>query len=452
MSGASDKARYHLERSVPTLQLLSRLSIFTPAELTSLTTQRSTFEHTLSARGSTPLDYARYAAFETNLAALITSRCARKKIRSPELRFAGQRAVFYILDRGTKKFPGDMGLWMQYISFCEQEGAHRKLAKVFTGVLRLRPREWGVWVKAAKYYAEVQGDMTTARGYLQRGLRFCPVEEGLWGEYVRLEMGWLGKVAARKRILGLDGETKTEEEEVGKEDEDEKMEDATAEEDMIALPTVTAADFDSEPPTTTALAAIAKTTTAPAYTGALPIAIIDACLASFPSATQPALASRLFDIVALFPFVPATPAILTHVLASLTATTPEAVETFVCDAKLRLLGLAATSLDFPVKLGEALKCFKRGLNSVTEKERVRLAERAVEVLAPFVEDEEADEDVRVVLLASVERYLRVISKAEGRRRKLSPLVNALVEGLERGERITAEAVRIAGTAAAVVVK
>lgn len=46
--------------------------------------------------------------------------------------WAGRRRVFFIFDRGTKKFAGDIGLWLEYIDYAKQQKAVNVLAKVFT--------------------------------------------------------------------------------------------------------------------------------------------------------------------------------------------------------------------------------------------------------------------------------------------------------------------------------
>ena len=43
----------------------------------------------------------------------------------------GQRKIFFVLDRATRRFHGDIGLWIQYIEFAKKEGASRVLLKVF---------------------------------------------------------------------------------------------------------------------------------------------------------------------------------------------------------------------------------------------------------------------------------------------------------------------------------
>ena len=64
-----------------------------------------------------------------NLAALRRKRVQRLGIRSRS--YFGQRKIFSIFERATRKFCGDVGLWMQYIEFAQKEGASRVLLKVF---------------------------------------------------------------------------------------------------------------------------------------------------------------------------------------------------------------------------------------------------------------------------------------------------------------------------------
>ncbi|KAK3697633.1 U3 snoRNP protein [Vermiconidia calcicola] len=389
MAGASDKARFYLEQYVPELQEYERKEIFTREEITSITSKRSGFEHTLNARGSRPSDYARYATYEMNLDSLRKKRCKRLGVKSTA--FNGQRTIFFILDRATKKFPGDMGLWMQYIHFCQKEKANKKLAKVFTKVLRLKPREWGLWVLAAKHYAESQGDMSTARSYMQRGLRFCKDEVKLWLEYTRLEMVYLAKLAARRRILGLDGVEKPAQEPQAEEDED-----------MLTLPTITAEDIDPDARKGIEEVdddALKRLASAPAFSGAIPIAIFDAAMKQFSNGAEEAEA--FFDLCATFKQVPSTMRILQHILDHMQEHTANCAETAICTAKLSLLNVEAESASFPLVLGQTLSGLKRNENDLPYKAIPKLAEKAVEMYIPYLEvDSELDEDVMMVLQAT----------------------------------------------------
>ncbi|KAF2768515.1 hypothetical protein EJ03DRAFT_243754, partial [Teratosphaeria nubilosa] len=390
MAGASDKARFYLEQYVPELQEYAHKQIFACEEITAITAKRSDFEHTINARGSRPSDYAKYATYEMNLDALRKKRCKRLGIKATKTS-SGQRTVFFILDRATKKFPGDMGLWMQYIQFCQKEKAGKKLSKVLTSVLRLKPREYGLWILAAKWYAEQQGDMSTARSYMQRGLRFCKDKRELWLQYAKLEMVYLAKLAARRKILGVDEEREAAEVE------------AQEDENMMMLPTVTAEDF--EPDAGKGIEevdqkALERLANAPAYTGAIPVAIFDAAMKGFKN--DPGVAEDFFELIAGFELVPSTPRILQHILECLRSNAPESPELTICEARQELFGLQATSAEFPLALGKGLARVRTGLASVSEKQQVLLAEKAVLMLLPYLEkQEDLDEDVATVISASV---------------------------------------------------
>ncbi|KAK3069612.1 U3 snoRNP protein [Teratosphaeriaceae sp. CCFEE 6253] len=402
---AADKARFHLEQHAATLNAWSRARLFTTTEIHAITAKRSSFEHTLAARGSKPTDYARYAEYEINLHTLLHKRCARLGVKRGRGTGKGkgeggvgeaQRAVFYILDRGTRKFPGDLGLWVQYIRFCQKEQAGRKLAKVFTSALRLRPMEYGLWVLAAKWYAEQQGDMRTARGYMQRGLRFCKEQRELWLEYAKLEMVYLAKIAARRKILGVDEARK----EVVTEEEDENM---------ITLPTITAAEIDPDSEKQDLDApTLERIANAPAFTGAIPMAIFDAAMTQFHGSFD--VAESFFALVATFETVPTAAKVLQHIADHLRSIAPDSVEALFCEVRLHLFGVETTGPAFPAALGKALSKFQQGLAAGEARQNSALAGKAVRLLLPFLAHaDDMDEDVVSVLVASVNRYLRFAS-------------------------------------------
>ena len=294
---------------------------------------------------------------------------------------------------------------MQYIQFCQKEKANKKLAKVFTSVMRLKPREWGLWVLAAKWYAEQQGDMMTARSYMQRGLRFCKDKQELWLEYCKLEMVYLAKLAARRKILGLDEERKPQGE-LGNEDDN-----------MIALPAVTAEDF--EPDASKGIeevneAALNRLANAPAYTGAILLAIFEAAMKEFQGNAE--VAELFFELVASFDSVQSTSKILDHILSHLRTSAPDSAELVICEARLNLLGIGAFTPEFPAALGKALARIKAGLTGLADKRKPGAAEKTVMMLLPYLEtaeesETEMDEDVKTVLVASLNRYMKLAATA-----------------------------------------
>lgn len=70
-----------------------------------------------------------------NLEALRRKRVQRLGLKSKS--HLGQRKIFFVLDRATRKFYGDIGLWMQYIDFAKKEGASKVLLKVFASCVVL---------------------------------------------------------------------------------------------------------------------------------------------------------------------------------------------------------------------------------------------------------------------------------------------------------------------------
>jgi U3 small nucleolar RNA-associated protein 6 len=391
---ASDKARFYLEQQVPELQEYERKQIFTREEIAAIAKKRSDFEHILNARGSKAGDYVRYATYEMNLDSLRKKRCKRLGVKATA--HGGQRTIFFILDRATKKFPGDLGLWVQYVQFCQKEKASKKLAKVFTAMLRLKPREWGLWVLAAKHYAEDQGDMTTARSYMQRGLRFCKDERRMYLEYAKLEMVYLAKLAARRKILGLDEERKA----PAAQEEDDNM---------MMLPEISAEDIDPEANKGVEEVnadALQRLANAPAYTGAIPLAIFDAAMKQFNDDSD--VANDFFDLVATFDTVPSARKILDTVYMRLQDTAPNSADQIICEAKMHTFSVAPTSVDFPAALGQSIAIVKSGSAKVATAGQSKLAENAVVYFLSLVvkQKDEMDEGVVRVLEASIKKYLR----------------------------------------------
>jgi U3 small nucleolar RNA-associated protein 6 len=390
MSGASDKARYHLEHSVPELQDLLRKKIFTKEEITSIARKRSDFEHILAARGSKPADYARYAEYEMNLDALRKKRMQRKGVKATG--HSGQKKVFFILERGTRKFQGDLRLWMQYVEYARAQKARRKIKEVMTAMLRLHPTKAELWMYAARWSVEEEGDMMGARGYMQRGLRFCQNDRALWVEYAKLEVIYVAKIAGRRKILGLDGEKK-------------ELQDEDMGEDMMRLPDLTAEDINPSLTKDDSVDEIALQNLAntPALTGAIPIAIFDQAMKHFNEDEE--LAEQFFDMVAVFDQGTTTRKILQHIVDSLVQIKPDTVITITCQFSLPLVGLDPSSAEFPAALAESLETIRLGMKRLP-LQKAQIADNAIYKLLPFASNRELDQDVQKVLIISVRKFIK----------------------------------------------
>lgn len=353
MAAASDKARYFLEQSVPELKEYERKGIFSAEEITSIARKRSDFEHKINARGSTPADYARYAEFEINVDALRRKRVKRLGIKATA--YSGKRRIFFVLDRGTRKHPGDVGLWMQTIEFARKQKAYKKLQEIFTNVLRLHPTKSELWIYAAQFAVEDNGDMTEARSYMQRGLRFCKNVRNMWLEYGRLELSYIAKIHARREILGI-GANRPEE---GGDIEDN--------EDLMKLPRLTAVDINPDLEAgETDTTALENLESAPAMSGAIPMAIFDAAVAQFDDLD---FALDFFDMVVDYDQLAACRRIASHITDNLLTTHPMSWQSSACYIRMPLVSLAVTDPEYPQAFRQSLTRMREAQKK-TEKNRI----------------------------------------------------------------------------------
>jgi U3 small nucleolar RNA-associated protein 6 len=355
--------------------------------------KRSDFEHKVLARGSTPVDFARYAAWEISLEHLRQKRCKRLRIKGSSSH-AGQARIFNILDRGTRKHPGDVALWMTYLEYARKAKATNKFKTVLTAVIRLHPTKSELWLYAARWTLELDADMNGARSYMQRGTRFCTHSKDLWLEYAKLEMIWLAKIALRRRILGLDTDRSIE----AADGEDDGAADNTGFEtsaDMIAIPDfkidtlrpsmVEKVEVDSE--------ANKDPMETPALNGAIPLAIFDAARKQpFFNASA---AADFFNMFAAFTQVRCLPKVLQHVLDSMLesySTDPHALD---CYIRQPCTGIDPTSASFPMALASALDRLKESMEKT--KDRAELSRKIKRWIEPTLAREELDPGVQTVL-------------------------------------------------------
>ncbi|PGH21572.1 hypothetical protein AJ80_03132 [Polytolypa hystricis UAMH7299] len=396
MAAASDKARFYLEQQVPELKEFEKKKIFPKEEITSILKKRSEFEHKINARGPLPADYARYAEYEMNLDTLRRKRIKRLGIKAPA--HSGQRRIFFILERATKKFHGDVGLWMQYIEYARKQKAHKKLSQIFMNALRLHPTKPELWIYAARYTLEEHADMTQARSYMQRGLRFCKNSQNMWIQYAKLEMIYITKLGARQRILGLDGSRQAPA--VDHSDTDPNA-------DMIALPQITGEDINpsasNDEPDQVALQNLNAT---PALTGAIPIAIFDTASKQFNNSDV--LGHDFYNMILEFENTPCVKRILDHIVESMLAEHATSPHTQICYIMLPVAGLTPTSPQFPSSFGTSLARIKESMEKQPSTSQ-RLASEIVKWLQPIASLEDIDPALKTVAAATVRSAERTAS-------------------------------------------
>ncbi|PKY08252.1 hypothetical protein P168DRAFT_308336 [Aspergillus campestris IBT 28561] len=395
MSNTTDKARFFLEKSVPELKEFEKKKIFSKEEITSIIKKRSDFEHKINARGAQSIDFVRYAQYEMNLDNLRRKRVKRLGVRSTG--FSGQRRIFFVLDRATRKFPGDIGLWVQYIEYARQQKSYKKLSTILTDALRLNPTNVDLWLYAAQYSLDEHADMTQSRSYMQRGLRFCKSSRKLWLHYAKLELIYIAKLFARQRILGLDREIEA------PKDQGPSLDDPDA--DMIAMPQITEEDINptaggTDEANQQALQTLSAT---PALTGAIPLAIFNTALKHFENDDR--FGHEFYDMTLEFEDLPCLRRILEEVVDAMRATKPASPHTQICYIRLPTAGIRVTSADFPRALGASLGRLKESQNDP------RVAKEVIGWLQPIAQTENLDPALQTVLTITIQNAERVLPSA-----------------------------------------
>ncbi|KAL4979344.1 U3 small nucleolar RNA-associated protein 6-domain-containing protein [Aspergillus desertorum] len=393
MSATADKARFYLEKSVPELREYEKKKIFSKDEITSIIKKRSDFEHKINARGAQPADFVRYAEYEMNLDSLRRKRVKRLGIKSTG--FSGQRRIFFVLDRGTRKFHGDIGLWVQYIEYARRQKAFKKLSTILMDALRLHPSNADLWIYAAQYSIEDHADMSQARTYMQRGLRFCKSSRKLWIQYAKLELIYITKLIARQRILGLDEKIEAPKQQALEDDLNA---------DMIMMPQITEEDINpSARNDNLDEAALKILNSTPALSGAIPIAIFDSAIKSFDNNDR--FAHEFFDMVFEFEDVPCVPKILSHILDVMQDSKPTSPHTLICYIKYPTAGVRVTSAEFPRALGAALSRLQE------HRQKPEVAKEVIDWLRPIEKTKDLDPSIQRVIAATIHKAELVLQEA-----------------------------------------
>ncbi|KAK2734926.1 U3 snoRNP protein [Myotisia sp. PD_48] len=388
MPGASDKARFYLEQLVPELKEYEKKKIFSKSEISSITIKRSDFEHRINDRGSQPSDYARYAEYEMNLDTLRKKRIKRLGVKSAA--HTGQRRIFFILDRATRKFHGDISLWMQYIEYARKQRAHKKVSQIFTDALRLHPTQVELWICAGQYALQEHGDITQARAYMQRGLRFCKNSTSMWLQYAKLELIYIYKICERQRILGLD-----------KSKEPSSTMNKSLGEPAIngTPPPLTEEDVNPDLADDTAdQAALQTLSSTPALSGAIPITIFDAAMKQFGN--DIGVAETFYALAAEFERIPCLQRILSHITNSMITNHPTNAAAQVCHIKCAVAGINPTSPEFPRALSTSLKRIREYMTE-GNRDIKELAHGLIEWLRSLLSTESLDPALQKVIESTV---------------------------------------------------
>lgn len=61
------------------------------------------------------------------------------------------RKIHSLYQRALRKFRGNVGLWLEFTTFCYSHGNQRLLSEVISQALRLNPSCAGLWAFAASW-------------------------------------------------------------------------------------------------------------------------------------------------------------------------------------------------------------------------------------------------------------------------------------------------------------
>lgn len=349
-------------------------------------------------RGVKAIEFARYAAWEIGLENLRARRVKRLRIKGSSS-YTGPARIFIIFDRGTKKHPGDVALWMSYLEYCRKGKALKKFKTVLTAAIRLHPTKSELWLYAARWTLEADADMNGARSYMQRGTRFCTTSRDLWIEYAKLEMIYLAKIAMRRKILGLDSEDKPEEAA-----EDTEMAEVAGFDDGADI--ITIPDFKENTIKPSMIEGVKVDTEAvkdpmntPALQGAIPLAIFDA------ARKQPffcaSAAGDFFEMFTAFSQVRCLPKILQHVLDVMMELYPKDAFTWNCYTRQAIVGVDPLSVELPSALGTALDRMKESTEKVKDRAELETLTRAW--MGRILKLDELDPGIKEVLQHTIKK-------------------------------------------------
>lgn len=178
-----DRVEYHLERLLPSLQLLHQLELFQQAELQQLTQRRREYETSLISRGVDASKYHEYIGFETDFTKLATLRIRRAgkddtgndkvtmKDRNQLKRFMERHTISIWQRMISKLGPKDHNVFLEYLSFLEERKMRRVYSEVAAQALSMHPMEAKLWIVVASWELNSNLDASAARMTLLRGIR-----------------------------------------------------------------------------------------------------------------------------------------------------------------------------------------------------------------------------------------------------------------------------------------
>ncbi|KAF3315216.1 U3 snoRNP protein [Orbilia oligospora] len=309
-----------------------------------------------------------------NLDALRQKRTKRLSIRMRGAsNHLGSRRIFFIFQRATRKFHGDVQLWKTYAEFCRSQKSYGLLRKVLDSMLRLHPTKPDLWIYAAMVAVDDNDNMAEARSYMQRGLRFARrSSKELWVEYAKFECMFIGKVAAKTAtILGLETGDAPDPNGLNFDDIEEDSS-VTLEGDDIALSTITESELngETEPPQEDEKLKqkLAEQANKDVLEGVIPIIVFEEAIEAIPN--DPSLPITFFKLFEKFGDLACQKKLLACVDVHLMTTYPTDAGALLCHVRETLAGIQVADAAFPAALKIAFKRFGEARSKAEDKKTV----------------------------------------------------------------------------------
>jgi len=249
-----------------------------------------------------------------------------------------------------------------------------------------------LWIYAARHAVDENSDITEARSFMQRGLRFNKGSRQLWLEYTKLELVYIAKIITRRRLLGIDGLVETQQQ-------------SNEDENMMGLPTITAEEANpglTEDGSDIVNSPLNNIENNSALNGTIPLAVFDAAIQEISN--DVGFVFSFFNLFGTFPNLPCLSRLLDHVISHALSTYPTSPLALFMDVKAPILGAEPTSPSFPSKVGAMLSKIASHIGEASP--RVKLYQLVTSSLQEILDTENLDPAVDTVIKSALDKYFK----------------------------------------------
>jgi U3 small nucleolar RNA-associated protein 6 len=208
----AETVQRRLEESVPELQQMERVGLFSETEVRCVVRRRKEFEYKINRRKKAKEDYLRYIQYEINLLSLVRTRRKRLgyEFKKEDIDYTICRRIARIFKEALIRFRSDANLWITHLEFCKTAQWKAQGTRVISQMLKVHTNKPELWVTGALYEYESNDSPDTARRLMLRGLKFNPDSKLLYLEYFKMELSFINDLKRRQEVLGLNVETQKE--------------------------------------------------------------------------------------------------------------------------------------------------------------------------------------------------------------------------------------------------